>query len=71
MAESRLKGINTKLDKGLYQTVQDISVLTNVALRNIFDDALRLYIAREHARNPELLSALETMKKARENNIRG
>lgn len=67
MTESRLKCINTRIDTTIYQTIKDISILSDIAVRNIFDDALRLYIAREHARNPNLSDALQTMKKAREN----
>lgn len=69
MAESRLKGINTRIDKSLYQTVKDTAILTEVNVSLIFDEGLRLYLAREHARNPELLVALETMRNARKNKV--
>lgn len=67
MTNSRLKGVTVKLDKEIYQTILDTSNLTNIPVRFIFDEALRLYIVKEKAKNLNLKDALIAMKNAREN----
>ena len=67
MSRTVVRGKPSPELKRLYQTVKDTALLTKVSVRLICDEGLRLYMAREHARNPDLLDVLEAMRKVREN----
>jgi len=58
------KAVTVKLDPELYQTVSDVSALTGVTIKDLFERALQREV-RSHLRDDRLRGTLDTIREFR------